>query len=130
MIGLEFPFPYREGQRELVHGVYRTILREKQLFIQAPTGVGKTMSCLYPAVRSVGEGISERIFYLTAKTITRTVAGEAFEILKKHGPVSYTHLDVYKRQELYRGMDPFLDHLWHLRTVLDVSAGIPTGSGR
>ena len=85
MIGLEFPFPYREGQRELVHGVYRTILREKQLFIQAPTGVGKTMSCLYPAVRSVGEGISERIFYLTAKTITRTVAGEAFEILKKHG---------------------------------------------
>ena len=85
MIGLEFPFPYREGQRELVHGVYRTILREKQLFIQAPTGVGKTMSCLYPAVRSVGEGISERIFYLTAKTITCTVAGEAFEILKKHG---------------------------------------------
>ena len=59
--------------------------REKQLFIQAPTGVGKTMSCLYPAVRSVGEGISERIFYLTAKTITCTVAGEAFEILKKHG---------------------------------------------
>ena len=85
MIGLEFPFPYREGQRELVHGVYRTILRGKQLFIQAPTGVGKTMSCLYPAVRSVGEGISERIFYLTAKTMTRTVAGEAFEILKKHG---------------------------------------------
>ena len=85
MTGLEFPFPYREGQRDLVHGVYRTILREKQLFIQAPTGVGKTMSCLYPAVRSVGEGISEKIFYLTAKTITRTVAWEAFEILKKHG---------------------------------------------
>ena len=85
MTGLEFPFPYREGQRDLVHGVYRTILREKQLFIQAPTGVGKTMSCLYPAVRSVGEGISQKIFYLTAKTITRTVAWEAFEILKKHG---------------------------------------------
>ena len=82
---LEFPFPYREGQYKLVGDVYRTIHRKKILFIQAPTGVGKTMSCLYPAVRSVGEGISERIFYLTAKTITRTVAGEAFEILKKHG---------------------------------------------
>lgn len=76
MIGLEFPFPYREGQRELVHGVYRTILREKQLFIQAPTGVGKTMSCLYPAVRSVGEGISERIFYLTAKRLPVRLQGK------------------------------------------------------
>lgn len=85
MEGLEFPFPYREGQRELVSGVYRTILRKKQLFIQAPTGVGKTMSCLYPAVRSMGEGLSEKIFYLTAKTITRTVAWEAFGILRDRG---------------------------------------------
>lgn len=85
MQGLEFPFAYRDGQRELVRGVYRTILREKQLFIQAPTGVGKTMSCLYPAVRSMGEGISEKIFYLTAKTITRTVAWEGMEILRRKG---------------------------------------------
>ena len=83
MTGLNF-FPLG-GTKGTGTWVYRTILREKQLFIQAPTGVGKTMSCLYPAVRSVGEGISEKIFYLTAKTITRTVAWEAFEILKKHG---------------------------------------------
>ncbi len=82
---LEFPFSYREGQRDLVAGVYRTILRKKQLFIQAPTGVGKTMSTVFPAVRSLGEGISEKIFYLTAKTITRTVAWEAFSILKSQG---------------------------------------------
>ena len=83
MEGLEFPFPYREGQRDLVSGVYRTILRRKQLFIQAPTGVGKTMSTIFPAVRSMGEGLTEKIFYLTAKTITRTVAWEAFQILKR-----------------------------------------------
>jgi len=85
MKNLEFPFPYRDGQRDLVTGVYRTILRKKQLFIQAPTGVGKTMSTVFPAVRSLGEGVSEKIFYLTAKTITRTVAWEAFEILKSKG---------------------------------------------
>ena len=85
MIGLEFPFPYREGQRELVHGVYRTILREKQLFIQAPTGTGKTISTLFPAIRAVGENLGDKIFYLTAKTITRTVAEDTIKLLKKQG---------------------------------------------
>ncbi len=80
---LPFPFPYREGQKELVAGVYRTIRRGKILFIQAPTGTGKTISTVFPAVRGVGEGYGEKIFYLTAKTITRTVAWEAFELLRR-----------------------------------------------
>ncbi len=82
---LTFPFPYREGQKQLVSGVYRTIAAQKQLFIQAPTGVGKTLSAIYPSVRAVGEGLAERIFYLTARTTTRTVAEEAFEILRGKG---------------------------------------------
>ena len=81
----EFPYPYREGQRELVTSVYLTILRKKKLFIQAPTGVGKTMTTIFPAVKAVGEGLGDKIFYLTAKTITRTVAEQAFQILKKNG---------------------------------------------
>lgn len=83
--GLEFPFPYRKGQRELAAGVYRTICRGKNLFIQAPTGTGKTISTVFPAVRAVGEGLGEKIFYLTAKTITRTVAKETFDILRARG---------------------------------------------
>lgn len=82
---LQFPFPYRKGQRELVAGVYRTIQRGKNLFIQAPTGVGKTISTVFPAVKAVGENLGDRIFYLTAKTITGTVAREAFELLRKNG---------------------------------------------
>ena len=82
---LQFPFPYREGQRELAAGVYRTVARKKRLFIQAPTGVGKTMSVVFPAVKAVGEGLGEKIFYLTAKTITRTVAEDAFGILRERG---------------------------------------------
>lgn len=83
--GVEFPFPYRKGQRDLVVSVYRAILRERDLFIQAPTGIGKTMSTIYPAVKAVGEGLADKIFYLTAKTITRTVASEAYDILREKG---------------------------------------------
>ena len=82
---LQFPFPYRKGQKELAAGVYRTIKRKKNLFIQAPTGVGKTISTVFPAVKAVGENLGDRIFYLTAKTITGTVAREAFELLRKFG---------------------------------------------
>lgn len=83
--GLAFPFPYRAGQRELAGDVYRTIQREKILFIQAPTGTGKTITTLFPAVKAVGQGLAEKIFYLTAKTITRTVAKEAFDLLREQG---------------------------------------------
>ncbi len=82
---LTFPFPYRQGQKELVTGVYRTILRKKKLFIEAPTGVGKTISTVFPAVKSMAEGLTEKIFYTTAKTITRTVAEDAFRILREQG---------------------------------------------
>ena len=82
---MEFPFDYRPGQKELVSDVYRTILRRKNLFIQAPTGTGKTVSVLFPAVRAVGEGQGEKIFYLTAKTVTATVAMETFAVFRAHG---------------------------------------------
>ena len=81
----EFPFDYRPGQRDVAAAVYRTILRRKKLFIQAPTGVGKTISTVFPAVKAVGEGLGNKIFYLTAKTITRTVAENAFRTMKEQG---------------------------------------------
>lgn len=81
---LAFPFPYRDGQANLVKGVYQSILRKKRLYIEAPTGVGKTISTVFPAVKSIGEGITEKIFYLTAKTITRTVAENTFCLLEEH----------------------------------------------
>ena len=83
--GLGFPFAYRAGQRDVAAAVYRTILRKKKLFIQAPTGVGKTISTVFPAVKAIGEGMAEKIFYLTAKTITRTVAEQAFRTLQDQG---------------------------------------------
>lgn len=82
---LEFPFGYREGQKELVSYVYQTIYHKKKLFLEAPTGVGKTISTIFPAVKAMGKGMGNRIFYLTAKTITRTVADDTLEILRDKG---------------------------------------------
>lgn len=82
---VDFPYTYRKGQKELAISVYKTILRKKKLFIQAPTGVGKTMATVFPSVKAVGEELGEKIFYLTAKTTTRTVAEQGFQLLKKRG---------------------------------------------
>ncbi len=78
---LDFPYEYRKGQKKLVEDVYRTIVRKKMLFLQAPTGVGKTLATLYPSIKAVGEGKAERIFYLTGKTVTTQVAKDSFSLL-------------------------------------------------
>ena len=80
--GLRFPFPYRPGQDDLVAYTYQRIRDKGRLFIEAPTGVGKTITTVFPSVKAMGEGLCDRIFYLTAKTITRTVAEECFSLLK------------------------------------------------
>lgn len=83
---LPFPFKnYREGQRRLAGSVYKTIQEGRTLFANAPTGIGKTMSTAYPTVKAIGEGHLDRFFYLTAKSITRTAAEEAFSLMKNNG---------------------------------------------
>lgn len=82
---LSFPFPYRKGQKELASYVYQTIYHKRKLFLEAPTGVGKTISTLFPAVKALGEKLAQRIFYLTAKTITRTVAEDALGLMRERG---------------------------------------------
>ena len=82
--GVPFPYPeIREGQEEMIRGVMNAIRREKRLFVCAPTGIGKTVSALYPAVRAFGSGLCDKIFYLTAKTSTSLeayhAAGKLFE---------------------------------------------------
>ena len=119
---LEFPFSYREGQRKMVSSVYHTIGASRQIFIQAPTGVGKTMSTIFPAVRAVGEGKGETIFYLTAKTITRTVAQEAFEVLREKG-MKYKVVTITAKEKLC-----FMDETNVIRYIVLTPGDISTGS--
>ena len=82
---MTFPFEYREGQKQLVGYVYQTIVNQKKLFVEAPTGVGKTISTVYPSIKAMAEGMGDKLFYLTAKTITRTVAENTFALLRRRG---------------------------------------------
>lgn len=84
--GLEFPYhSYRKGQRNLAVAVYRTIRDGKSLFAQAPTGIGKTIAVLFPALKAMAEGFTSKIFYLTPKTTTITVVEKAFEAMRDQG---------------------------------------------
>lgn len=81
---LKFPFEnYRPGQRELAVRVYKSIIDSKKCFAQAPTGTGKTISTLFPAIKAMGEDKTSKIFYLTAKTITREVAQNTISLMRK-----------------------------------------------
>jgi DNA excision repair protein ERCC-2 len=83
---LAFPFgAYRPGQREMAVSVFAAIKQKRRLFTQAPTGIGKTISVLFPAVKSLSEGFGVKIFYLTAKVIARQVAEEAFRLMAEKG---------------------------------------------
>ncbi|WP_261806312.1 helicase C-terminal domain-containing protein [Lapidilactobacillus luobeiensis] len=83
---LAFPFPaFREQQHQFAGVVYKTIAAQKFLLAEAPTGTGKTIATLFPTVKTFGTELSERIFYLTAKTSTRQVAEETVQLLNDHG---------------------------------------------
>jgi DNA excision repair protein ERCC-2 len=83
---MEFPYSqYRKGQRLLAGAVYKTIVDSQTLFASAPTGIGKTISTIFPSVKAIGEGVLQKIFYLTAKTTTRQTGEEAFKLMAEKG---------------------------------------------
>lgn len=83
---LEFPFSeYRKGQRKLAVRVYQTIMNQGQLLAEAPTGIGKTMSVMFSSLKGIGEDLIDKIFYFTARTTGKEVAGSAAEILIEKG---------------------------------------------
>lgn len=92
---LQFPFAeYRPGQRALAGEIYRAcrIGRDdghkggSRLFCQAPTGIGKTMSAIFPALRAIGENKGEKLFYLTARNTTQAAAEDAIQRLRDAEP--------------------------------------------
>ena len=84
---LQFPFEaYRPGQRALAGEIYRACKGKTRLFCQAPTGIGKTMSALFPALKAMGEGNGEKLFYLTARNTTQAAAEDAIARLRNSAP--------------------------------------------
>jgi len=83
---LDFPYPdYRPDQRDMAVAVYKAIRNQERLYVQAPTGVGKTIATLFPAVKALGLGLVAKIFYLTAKTPGRLIAEQALDDMRQAG---------------------------------------------
>ena len=86
ILRLEFPFKtYRSGQRRMAEGVYRAIKNNRQLIIQAATGIGKTIGVIFPAVKAMVDGFTEKIFYLTARSTGKAAAETTLGALRKNG---------------------------------------------
>jgi DNA excision repair protein ERCC-2 len=86
LAAMGFPFEeFRPGQREMAVSVYRCLRDGGQLLIQAPTGIGKTMAALFPALKALGQKAITKLFYLTVRTTAATVAEQAVERLAKTG---------------------------------------------
>jgi len=83
---IRFPFDkYRQGQRKLINIIYYTIKEGERLYAQAPTGIGKTISTIFPSIKAIGEKLGERIIYLTPRVINRKVAEDTFNMLRDKG---------------------------------------------
>lgn len=81
-------FPYkarRAGQEKFMHSVYKNLTRGGRLYACAPTGTGKTVSVLYPAIRALGDGRVTKVFYLTPKATTQQAARECLELFAEGG---------------------------------------------
>jgi len=81
-------FPYRffrDGQIDMIADVANAIKHQEQLMIQAPTGIGKTVASLYPAVKALAEGHTQKIFYLTARSTGHKIAEKTLRELGAKG---------------------------------------------
>lgn len=100
--GLNCPFPYprlRPGQKRLMQDVIGTIRQNGSLFVQAPTGTGKTMAVLFPAIRALANGLLDHVFYLTHATSVRLVAAAALDDLERCG-LTMKNVILYAKEKL------------------------------
>lgn len=98
---LDFPYPeYREGQRTMAAYVYKTISAENTIYLEAPTGIGKTLSVLFPSLKAMGEGKLEKIFYLTAKNMTAEAAEHAVTLLEEKSGLKLKTVHITARDRI------------------------------
>jgi len=84
--GLTFPFPhYHRGQHDMGERVFKAVRNGEHLFVRAPTGIGKTLATLFPSLKALGEGHCSKVFYLTSKTITRSVVENSLQHMREKG---------------------------------------------
>ena len=98
---LQFPFEFRKYQKLLASKIYTSIIKEKNLYLNAPTGIGKTMGSIFPALKTFYKANPKKIFYLTARNTGKSAPLKAFKILKSANPDFYLrYLDVTSKDNI------------------------------
>ena len=80
---LRFPFPdFRPRQRQLAETVYKNSVKTGTLLLEAPTGLGKTLGTLFPALMAMPAAKQDRLYYLTCRNTARQLALDAVDKLR------------------------------------------------
>jgi len=95
-----FPYEYREGQKKMVAGVYKTITLAKKLFLQAPTGCGKTITTFYPSMQALGRGLADKIFYLTPKSTLGDVLSDTINMLRREQKIRLKTITITAKDKI------------------------------
>lgn len=106
----ELPFPYREmraQQRDFMVEVLRAVKTHSKAVIEAPTGTGKTMAALFPALKALGNGYVDKIFYFTSKTTTAIAAIDAAKRIAETSSIRAVHVSAKERSCPIKLRDPF-----------------------
>ena len=75
---LRFPYArFHPHQRQLAKRVFRGFRDGADWLVEAPTGSGKTMACVFPALKAMGEGVLDRLVFLTSRGTGQQAAQEA-----------------------------------------------------
>jgi len=86
-------FPYKEvrsSQKVMMEQVEHALEHEHKIFLNAPTGSGKTMAVLYPSLKVLAEKTNTKIFYLTAKGSGKAQAENALRVVREKALIKST----------------------------------------
>ena len=95
---LRFPYPsFRPDQRRLAKHIYRGFRDGADWLVEAPTGSGKTMTSLFPALKAMGEGVLDRLIFLTSRTTGQRAAEAALADAAANGQLAAVTITAKER---------------------------------
>jgi Rad3-related DNA helicase len=100
LAGMRFPHAdFRPGQRQLAEAVFRANAGKRCLLAQAPTGIGKTVGTMFPALKAAPKENIDKLLFLAAKTPGRKLALDAAATLKSGGTIPLRVLELTARDK-------------------------------
>lgn len=95
-------FPYdqlRAGQRSLVRHITKSLGEQRSMLAHAPTGLGKTVASLAPAIEvAIEKGLT--IFFLTSRHTQHQIALDTLKAIKEKHNLNFTAVSIVGKQHM------------------------------